>query len=120
MPANYEPKDYLLEALNWVGPDGTEQNGFLLLRELGKLYGKSSHEVGKRLEQLCYRDSDGRPTNKAFSGHFVAPRGNPKFTWTWHQQKTCAVLEAAGWKRVLPTATATTTTTTPPTKNIKG
>lgn len=97
---NYEPKDYLREALNWSGPEGTLENGYALQEELGTLYGESSHKVGKRLRELGYRDKDGRPTLKAFSERLIAPRGSPKFTWAWNIQKNCALLEAAGWKQV--------------------
>jgi len=77
---SYQPKDYLREALKWYGVEGTWENGFLSMSEIGALYGKTSHEVGRILKRLGYRDRDGHPTRKAFEGHFVAPRGSLKFT----------------------------------------
>jgi len=98
MTTRYEPYHYLREALDWHGPEGTKENGYLLLREVGGLYGTSSHEVGAKLKELNLRDDDGRPTERAFAKHLVAPRGYPKFTWAWHEQRTRAILEyEAGW-----------------------
>ena len=51
------------------------------------------------LEQLKYRDGNGHPTSKAFSGRFVAPRGDTKFTWAWDKEKTCQILDDVGWER---------------------
>jgi hypothetical protein len=98
MPTRYEPYHYLREALEWPGPEGTEENGYLLLRELGRIYGKTSHKVGAKLKELNLRDDDGRPTDRAFALHLVAPRGYPKYTWAWDEGRTCSILEdEAGW-----------------------
>jgi len=83
MSQSYSPKDYLREALHWLGPDGTAQNGFWTMTEIAGLYknNTTSHDVGNTLEELGYRNSAGYPTQRARSGGFVAPRGDPKFTW---------------------------------------
>ena len=87
--------------LNWSGPEGLEENGYLLLRELGRPYDKSSHKVGAALRQLGLRDDDG-PTQRAFHNHLVAPRGIDKFNWAWHEKRTCALLEAEAYWHKLP------------------
>ncbi|MGA2257234.1 MAG: hypothetical protein ABSG53_21475 [Thermoguttaceae bacterium] len=100
MSTRYEPYHYLRDALDWQGPEGLKENGYLLLRELGRIYGKTSHEVGAKLKDLNVRNEDGRPIERAFTLRLVAPRGYPKFTWAWHQQRTCALLEReAGWRK---------------------
>ncbi len=99
MLKNYQKKDFLRKDLNWSGPEGSKENGFCIMREIGLIYKTTSHEVGAMLEQLKYRDGNGHPTSKAFSGRFVAPRGDTKFTWAWDKEKTCQILDDVGWER---------------------
>lgn len=100
MPQSYQAYHYLREALDWYGPEGIKKNGYLTLTEIGRLYDRTSHDVGAKLKELHLRDGNGRPTERAFTLELVAPRGCPKFTWAWHKEKTCAILETEdGWVR---------------------
>lgn len=95
----YRPEDFLREYLDWHGPEGTLANGYGLLTEIARLYRETRNKIGQILTRLGYRDSAGRPTRKALNNGFVAPRGDPKFTWAWHIEKACAILDDAGLTR---------------------
>ena len=64
--------------------------------ELGALFGGTSHDVGRWLEEIGLR-SGGRPTWKAFHGGYVASSGPG---YCWDRDKAIAALEEAGHKRV--------------------
>lgn len=70
----------------------------LSMRQIGALYGVSSHVVGKWLAELGLRDG-GKPTAKAFQGGYCeqAPNGqNGKYYYVWNKKKTLQALKAAG------------------------
>lgn len=80
---------------------------FLSLTELGKLYGVSSPQIGKRLKQVDLRTQDNKPSPRAFKEGFVAQRGSTQpgtYFWVWHTEKTLKVLTGAGFKPVGNTA----------------
>lgn len=80
---------------------------FATMRELGRLYGKSSHQVGRLLLDLGYRrkeQGNTYPSERAFSEGLVAKQWDQErtgiFNWVWHVEKTSALLEMEGWRRL--------------------
>jgi len=73
-------------------------------RQLGVLFGGSSHDVGRWLKEIGLRTDEGKPTQQAFNGGYVdtAPtgRGNGGYYYVWNAERTVAALEAAGHRRV--------------------
>lgn len=49
-------------------------NEYFTLTELGRLYGVSSHVVGRWLKNLGLRTESGQPSNQAFADGFVSQR----------------------------------------------
>lgn len=71
-------------------------NEYLSLRDLGKLYGVSSHEVGKWLKNLGLRNETGYPTTEAIKDGLVkkAPSKQPgTYFWVWNTSKTTEILD---------------------------
>lgn len=66
--------------------------------QLGQLFGGTSHDVGRWLEEIGLR-SGGRPTQKAFVGGYVSSAGL-QYGYRWHRDKTAAALEQAGHRQV--------------------
>ena len=76
---------------------------FLSQTELGKLYGVSSHKIGKWLLDLGLRTKDNKPSRTAFEAGFVDQRPSTQpgtYFWVWHSEKTMQALDKAGHKRV--------------------
>jgi hypothetical protein len=75
---------------------------YLSLTEIGRLYGVSSHRVGKWLKDLCLRTEDGRPSGDAFRQGYVsqAPsRGPGTYFYVWHVGKTTEILDMMEYPR---------------------
>ena len=76
---------------------------FITQTDLGKLYGVSSHQIGKWLSGLGLRE-DGRPTTTAIRDGFVkqAPSTQPStYFWVWHNAKTTTILDAMCYPRAI-------------------
>jgi hypothetical protein len=73
------------------------------LRQLGKLFGVTSHTVGKWLKDLDLRDAEGLPTRKAHEGRFCkqTSAGDKCLLWVWDSEKTVAVLKKNGHPMLL-------------------
>jgi hypothetical protein len=74
-------------------------NDYLTMKELGRLFGVSSHVVGKKLKEAGLRTADGRPTKAAFNGGFCSQRWAPYmagYCWAWANETTLRALEDAG------------------------
>ena len=73
------------------------------LRQLGQLFGDTSHTVGKWLKALGLRDAEGLPTRKAHEGRFCKQRsaGEKCLLWVWDSEKTVAVLKKNGHPMLL-------------------
>jgi hypothetical protein len=74
---------------------------FLSMTELGKLYGVSSHKMGKWLVALGLRDNNKKPSRSAFENAFVQQRDSTQpgtYFWVWNKGKTMLALEKAGHK----------------------
>lgn len=70
------------------------------MREIGRLFGQTSHDVGRILKHHDYRFENGKPTKKSFDAGFVREHFvNGFYSWTWHVERTSALLESFGWKR---------------------
>jgi len=67
---------------------------YMTMRQLGTLFGVSSHVIGRKLKEVGLRSAEGHPTDKAKDGFFtktvVVEQG---FTLDlWHQENSLAVL----------------------------
>ena len=76
----------------------------LSLTELGRLYGVSSHVVGRWLKGLGLRTQDGRPSPEAHAQGYVAQRPSRQpgtYFWIWHAAKTTAILDGMRYPRAI-------------------
>lgn len=75
---------------------------FLTQTDLGKLFGVTSHEIGKWLLRIDLRNDDKTPSDKALAGNYVAllPCRNERHTYSWHTKKTVDELEKAGYQKI--------------------
>lgn len=66
-------------------------NEYKSMREIGKHFGATSHEVGKWLQNLGLRDANKEPTPRAVDEEWIAklPSTQPG-TWFygWHEKRT--------------------------------
>ncbi len=77
-------------------------NEYLSLTELGRLYGVSSHVVGRWLKGLGLRTQDGRPSPEAFAQSYVTQRPSRQpgtYFWIWHADKTTGILDGMRYPR---------------------
>lgn len=76
---------------------------YISQRQLGELFGDTSHKVGKWLKALGLRDEEGLPTKKAHEGRFCKMKsaGDKCTLWVWHSEKTVAALKKAGHPMLL-------------------
>ncbi len=76
---------------------------YISLRQLGQLFGDTSHTVGKWLKALGLRDAEGLPTRNAHEGRFCKMKsaGDKCTLWVWHSEKTVAVLKKNGHPMLL-------------------
>lgn len=76
---------------------------YMSLRQLGELYGVTSHKVGKWLKDLELRDEEGLPTKKAHDGRYCkqTSAGEKCTLWVWEAEKTVAVLKNDGHPMLL-------------------
>lgn len=69
--------------------------------DLGKLFGVSSHVIGKWLGDCGLRNEFKKPSKRAFEEGFVNTAGTGRevvgsYFYVWHKAKTVAALKAAG------------------------
>lgn len=79
-------------------------NDFISLTEIGKLYGVSSHVVGKWLKGLGLRTESGAPSVQAFREKYVAQRPSTQpgtFFYVWHGARTTALLDGMCYPRAV-------------------
>ena len=84
---------------------------FMSLTDLGKLYGVTSHKVGRWLVALGLRTADKKPSTKAFQDGFVSRRDSTQpgtYYWVWHAEMTMLVLDSTGHKRTTDAETSAT------------
>ncbi len=72
---------------------------YMSLKQLGGLFGDTSHKAGEWLKALGLRDEEGLPTKKAHEGRFCKMKsaGDKCTLWVWHSEKTVAALKEAGY-----------------------
>ncbi len=78
------------------------------MKEIGAVFGVTSHKVGKKLKELGFRTPQGRPSQRAFNEGYVQQRWaweSEVYLWAWHRDKTTALLEQAGMERAKDAAT---------------
>ena len=73
------------------------------MKEIGKMFGMTSHKVGKALKEMGFRTEEGKPSDKAFALGLVEQKwtqDHQHYLWAWHRQKTVGLLEQAGLRRI--------------------
>lgn len=78
-------------------------NPFATMRQLGSMFGVSSHVIGKKLKEAGLRTPLGDPSQEARVGGYVkhVRRDDGICFWAWNVEKTTAVLKSAGLERLL-------------------
>lgn len=76
-------------------------NEYLSQTELGKLFGATSHEIGKWLVNCGLRTDRNKPSQRAFDEGFVMTTGTGRglvgsYYYVWNKSKTVAALQSAG------------------------
>jgi hypothetical protein len=78
-------------------------NEFSSMTDLGRMFGATSHVMGRWLIEIGLRTDDKKPSREAFAAGYVeqAPtgRGNGGYFWVWNTEKTITALEKAGHRR---------------------
>ncbi len=74
---------------------------FVTMREIGGIYGATSHEVGKWLTDLGYR-KDGYPTKSAQNENLTTSIPNPKdpdfFVHGWDHERVIEMFKMMGYR----------------------
>lgn len=75
-------------------------NEYVSQREIGQIYGVSSHVVGKWLKGLGLRNEQGYPTHEALSMVSKRPSTN-EGTWitVWHREQVLEIFDNMGYPR---------------------
>lgn len=75
---------------------------YLSQRELGAIYGVSSHVIGRWLKGLGLRTDGGSPSVRAFNEGYVSQRPSTQpgtYFYVWHRDKTCEQFDGMGYPR---------------------
>lgn len=74
-----------------------ENESFANMRDIGGLFGLTSHDVGGFLKRHGYRSDEGKPTRQAFDRGMVREMFKEGYySWNWHVGRTSAFLESLG------------------------
>ena len=76
---------------------------FCTMRNLGTVFGVSSHVIGRALKQMNLRTQDGQPSYLAQENGLVKLAEGPQPwipLWLWHKERTVALLEGVGFEVV--------------------
>ena len=79
-------------------------NEYLSLTEIGKVYGVSSHAVGRWLKNLGLRTESGQPSAQAFNENYVSQRPSTQpqtYFYVWDAEKTLGILDAMCYPRAV-------------------
>jgi hypothetical protein len=73
-------------------------NNYETMKEIGREYGLSSHQIGKLLKTHGLRTEEGKPSARAFDIKMVEQKHNgpDHYVWVWHVRKTRMLLERLG------------------------
>lgn len=76
---------------------------YTTMRELGKHFGATSHEIGRWLVEIGLRTQSKEPSQKAIAGGYCKKQSfdGPGLQVVWHVGKTIAALEAAGHQQIV-------------------
>jgi len=87
-----------------------EAFNFLSLRQLGTIYGVSSHKVGRWLKEIGLSTATGEPTQDAIDAKFceLVVLDDGAVFWAWSREKVAGVLEQHGLRPSTPASSATT------------
>ena len=80
-------------------------DNYLSLTELGRIYGVSSHVVGKWLKRLGLRTESGQPSAEAFRDGCVSQRPSTQpgtCFYVWQRTRTTLLLDAMQYPRAVP------------------
>lgn len=84
----------------------TESKSYMLMKEIGKVFGLTSHQIGRKLKELGLRTPEGKPSRLAFNLGLPGQRIHEEhFAWSWLVPETIQLLEEAGLKRAEESAT---------------
>jgi hypothetical protein len=75
---------------------------FCTMKEIGQLFGVTSHVIGKKLKEIGLRTKDGKPSHAAFNGGFCDQRwttDSANYCWAWEKTKTVEALEQCGFTK---------------------
>lgn len=77
---------------------------FMNLTDIGRLFGKTTREVGKRLQEIGLRTAKGKPSDAAYRRDLIEVKNPGTWGWTyvWHAQRTSQQLIERGWKPIVP------------------
>lgn len=76
---------------------------YITMKQMGGMFGRTSHQVGKRLKELGFRTEEGKPSQMAFQDKLVDRKVTTEdghYLWAWHREKTVLLLENNGWHKV--------------------
>jgi hypothetical protein len=69
------------------------------MKEIGRLFGATSHAIGRKLKEVGLRTAEGKPGRRAFEGGLCDRRraaDGEHYCRAWHEGKTVRALEQAG------------------------
>lgn len=72
------------------------------MKQIGEVFGVSSHVIGRKLKALGYRTLDGKPSAAAFGAGLVKQKFTDDYAnylWAWNRERTVRLLEAAGMEK---------------------
>jgi hypothetical protein len=73
------------------------------MKQIGTLFGTTSHQIGKKLKMVGLRTPDGKPSLEAFQSHLCEQLwdcDHVHYLWGWERDRTVAILEQSGLERV--------------------
>lgn len=79
-------------------------NDYLSITEICRIYGVSSHVVGRWFKGLGLRTESGQPSIQAFNERYVSQRTGRypgTFFYVWHAEKTTAILDGMCYPRAI-------------------
>lgn len=80
------------------------------MKELGTIFGTTSHKVGRKLREMGLRTRDGKPSPTAFRAGLCGQRwthDHTNYCWAWHTEKVTKMIRENGFgevTRVAPVA----------------
>jgi hypothetical protein len=78
---------------------------YVTMKEIGQIFGMTSHKVGSALKAMGLRNRDGKPSDRAHQEKLVRQKwteDGANYLWAWHVDKTVAFLVEAGHETKTP------------------